>query len=196
MQVINGDDSVFNMLISAPNQQAMNYVQQNIERLSQTANPYITQIQQNFNKASSGLDFAKLALAHVNTFFKPDIIYPLLTITNMQTAQSEMRRWIMANPIVNELYQNQLCEGYEDKFYRLEDNKQGKESIEYQMVTDGIVQFNEDETCVINTCIDNPFGVSELTLIEQTSVLRTWGIMEAMLKLKDKDPTSIYGNTL
>lgn len=196
MKIINGDDSVFNMMISAPNQQAMSYVQQNIERLKQTANPYITQIQQNFNKASSGLDFARLALAHVDSFFKPDVIYPLTTLASLQTAQSEMRRWIMANPVVNDIYQKQLCEGYDDKFYRLEDNKRGEESIEYQMVTDGIVQFNDDETYSINTCIDNPYGVSELTLIEQTSVLRTWEIMESMLKLKDKDPTSIYGNSL
>lgn len=196
MQIINGNDDVFNMMISTPNQSAMSYVQQNIERLRATANPFIEQIQNMYNKAVTSIDHAKLAIAHIDTMFKPDVIYPILNIVSMQTAQAEMKRWIMANPIVNEMYQNQLCEGYEGKFYRLEEDRQGKNSIEYDMVMDGIVQFTDDETFAVNTCIDNPFGVSELSILEQTSILKTWEIMETMLKLKDKDPTSAFGNML
>ncbi len=196
MRVITGDDNVFNMLVSTPNQSANNFVMQNIERLKNTANPYIDQIVNMRDAAMQKLNFARLALAHVDSYFKPDIIYPANNIMDLQTAKSEMRRWIMANPIVADLYQEQRCEGYNGEFYQLEKDKSGIESLEYQMVNDGIVQFTENDTFFTNTCSDNGVGFTELSFQEQTSIIKTWEILEAALVMKDQDPTSPYGNKL
>lgn len=97
-----------------------------------------------------------------------------------------MAGYIMANPVVWDMYSKFRLDGYNDMFNQVdleETNPYHKE--EYMQVMDGVVQFNDDGYQVSFFSYDG----NELNLREKMTVLDAWDCAEFLIE-QGVDPTS------
>lgn len=198
MQIVQGSDQLFGMLAFPKENTSINtYVQNALTNIHNTFAPELAnRIKQTHDFANAAMNTAKLALRHVTSLFKPDIVYNLSDMLSFQTAQSVMKRWIMANPIAAEMYQNNRCDGYGGEYYSPEPFVKDKPSVDWMNVNNGIVQFTADDAIATTYVYEELPGVEQLTFQDQVAVLSSWDILEAMLLAKERDPTSPYGDAL
>lgn len=143
------------------------------------------------------VQIAKAALNQVRGFFKPDEIVNLTTIEDLQVAQAAMRRMIMANPVVRELYHKQRCDGYSDSYVDADPGKIGWDHYDYCRVMTGIVEVTDESWKFTSVAHDQRPGDSELDFHDQFSVVaQTWPSLEAIMAQAAKDPTSEWNNDL
>ncbi len=150
---------------------------------------------------SEALRLAKAALRAVSHAFTPNIVQPLLTIGALQQAQTAMQPWIMANPVVRELFHQQRLDGYSDTYVDMEPGLIGERHTDYRHVMHGMLQELPDTedgegNWKITFNDDDRAGQPELTFTERIDILTTWDAVEALLGPGKEDPTSVYANLM
>lgn len=202
MSVAYGNTADANALIyPLPDQTVVGFIQQKMQDATQQI---VGAGQQFFDRAVSLYDQfageeairrAKAAKRASGSLWDENEVQLLSTIEQMQAANNMMRRWVMANPMVNRMYHRQQIEGY-DGLYRdpfpddkLEDN------YDYRRVMNGVVQDVQDDEgewgWTATTYIEDLMPDDhELDPVEQANILSTWEAVEVALKLKKRDPTS------
>lgn len=143
---------------------------------------------------------AREALRSIKNYFKPDGIYYLNNLEDLQNAQVRMQRFIMAEPTIRDLYHNQRCDGYSDTYVDVQPGAIGNNHYDYRRVMDGIVQVHEldngESTFTVNTYLEDlKDGDRNLTFDEQCNILSTWEIVQMYIKAGN-DPTNINGGDL
>lgn len=198
LQVIQGNDQLFGMLaFPKENTSITNYVQNALTNIHNTFAPELAnRIQQTHEFANSAMNIAKLALRHVTSLFKPDIVYSFTDMLSFQTAQPVMKRWVMANPMAADMFDNNRCEGYGGEFYSPEDFTKTRPSIDWMNVNNGVVQFTAEDAHAVTYSFDDPSNTEQLNFQDQVAVLSGWSVLEMMLSRKERDPTSPYGDAL
>jgi len=97
-----------------------------------------------------------------------------------------MAGYIMANPVIYDMYSKYRIDGYNDMFTMQEPNiGDVTKSIEYMQVTDGIVQYNNDGY----EYNSYSYNGEHLVLREQLTVLDAWDCAEVLIE-HGIDPTS------
>lgn len=181
-------------------QNAQNFVGDLGKRFVQTA----TNIYQNY-VSPEALARVRNILHHVK--INNDLverITELIDIQQMQKANLTMQRWIMANPMVRSMYNEQKLDGYSDTYIDVEPNTCGLDNYDYRMATEGMLQITYDEKGEPDgTLIRQYFVETELrgndrllAIDEKADILSTWDAIEAILKLGKKDPTSVVNGYL
>jgi hypothetical protein len=151
-----------------------------------------------FNSAAA-IRAATAAIKKVSHVIRMDVIQILSTVTELQNAQFQMQRWIMANPVVRKAYHNQQCDGYSGQYVDLQPGVVGEQHYDYRRVMDGVLQEtpNTDSDWKITHYIDDLHeGDRKLTLPEKIDVLSTWDFIEAAMERKKEDPTNLEGGAL
>lgn len=142
------------------------------------------------------LEIARAALNQVSGIFQSDIIRNVRGLTSFQIATPVMQRWIMANPVVRELYHAQRCDGYSDSY---EDNAPGvigEKHRDWREVMNGMVQFTDDSWYTNQYAELAPFDEESMPVDDQFRVTNTWHELEQILFKGLKDPTSVWNNDL
>jgi len=107
-----------------------------------------------------------------------------------------MQRFIMANPMVRQLYHDQRCDGYSGTYIDVQPDATKEDHYDYKRVMNGIVQQDGDGTMFYTQYMDQlHHGDKELALAEQVSILDTWEIAEMFIKAGN-DPTSVWNESL
>ncbi len=111
-----------------------------------------------------------------------------------------MQNYIMANPMIRELYNQQLCDGYSDTYTDIDKNTIGDKHYHYRRVMDAVVQDTTDsegnyDWVSKNYMEDLLEGDRELEIEEKAKVLSTWEVMNAFIKA-GQDPTNPRGGSL
>lgn len=96
------------------------------------------------------------------------------SVHGFQNAQGLMRDYIMANPILMELYQQELIDGYEGNFNQ-HCNGVGRDNLFYRKATTGLLMEKEDEgkTSIYYTHYHDTLG-GELSFRERENIQKTW----------------------
>lgn len=186
-----------------PEQSYLNteYIQSQFENFSSTLNDIGRQFIQGAKDVyeeinnSQAMIIARNALRAVKGMFNQNTIIPLSALEDFQIAQPIMQRYIMANPVIREIYNNQRCDGYQDTYVDIQPGYIGENHYDYRRVMNGLAVETED-SWEINFYPDELLeGDSELTHIQQVDILSTWRVMEMFIS-EGKDPTNIYGGKI
>jgi hypothetical protein len=199
MPVINsGYGHMGSTMFGLPNANTVNFfenVQAKIaEKASHYSHDFMNMGKQMFDSVYStrALELAKAAMNKAGALFDQDIIRELRTMDEFQVAQPTMMRYIMANPVVRERWQDGRCEGYGDSYYDMFPGMRGEDHYDYRMVMDGVA-FEVEETGEwwVKQYIESNHETAEhLSVSDKLSILSTWNNVEAMMALAAKDPTS------
>lgn len=188
-------------VITVDNPSAMNYLlypEQNPLNLSYLQNQFtnlsntVCDLTRNFIEGakvafdkvqnSEAIIKAKLAIQSAKNIFHPNTILPLATLEELQTAQPIMQRWIMANPVIRELYHEQRCSGYIDTYVDMEPGRIGEDHYDYRRVTDGNIFFSPDRWYADVYGEELKEGDVELNAIQQHMILSTWEVAEMFIE--------------
>lgn len=141
----------------------------------------------------------RAAIRKIEGVFTPDDIRPLRTIGALQQARPRMRRVIMANPYVRELYQKQRIEGY-SKYYKDDfPTRPTDELIEYQQVMSGIVEVSEEGDTSYELYMDVEHETHDeisMDMDQQVDSILTWNETIRLIRKGKEDPTSTINSFL
>lgn len=156
---------------------ALEYVQNGLNKIQQviTANEFRnlkSGMQQSFNA------WEKNIVRYVNTL-------PL-----MQTAPPVMQHFLMANPVVREMYHKGIVDGYSDTFVDKFPDRIGENHLVYRQVMTGAVIDNNDVSTIRNYFETEE--VEKLNISDRILIRMSWEAMNKELDKRDEDPTSIY----
>lgn len=168
--------------------------------LTNTANEFIQASKQQVERFTShaAVDFARNVLKSFmgSTTVNTDRILGLFEINQFQGASVEMQRWVMASPVIRELYHDQRCEGYSDTYVDVEPGLVGEDHYDYRRVMDGVMHITDDDWYVKTYVEELKEGDRDLTHSEQVDIQNTWSKLEYLVALNKEDPTSPDGGYL
>jgi uncharacterized cupin superfamily protein len=204
MRIVYGGQAAFNALAFGSNPPEMrSFFEERLQSigsgLSGYGEKFKTRATELFNRLHSdnAVQIAKAALNQVRGFFTPDTIVNLTTIEDLQIAQHQMRRMVMANPVVRSLYHRQRCDGYSDSYVDADPGKIGWDHYDYCRIMNGIVEVTDESWKFTSVAQDLRPGDHELDFHDQFSVVaHTWPALESIMAQAAKDPTSEWNNDL
>jgi len=116
------------------------------------------------------------------------------TVTGLQSAEGLMQNYIMANPTIMKLYQEDLIEGYGGKFDPLCTGI-GRDNYYYRQAPDGVIRKEviEDKNQWLRTDFNDSIG-GPLSFREKVNVHKTWAAADAHTANTYLDITSTLCN--
>lgn len=146
----------------------------------------------NSEEALRRVSAAVRKLSHV---FQTNSIRYIDNVASLQHAPVIMQRYIMAEPLVRNMYLEQRCDGYSGSYVNIHGNDMGDDNYDYRRVMDGFVQDHVEEDGVVNwkasLYIEELVeGDRKLTIEEQVDIIDTWEAIRYAMKLGEEDPTS------
>lgn len=203
MQIIAGGLDAWDALAyGEQNPSNLNYFKSQLQNIGNTLTDFgkqfysdATAIYENFN-GSQAMQLLRNVTKAAKTLFQPNIVKSIFDIDDMQMASVMMQRWIMANPVVRQLYHDQKCEGYVDTYVDMHPGDIGETHYDYRRVMDTVVQEDGDSWFVKYYPDELIEGDKELIHDERVDILNTWEIAEMFIRAGQKDPTSQYNSSL
>lgn len=128
-----------------------------------------------------------------------DVVYMMTDLSQMQQAQPTMQMYIMANPVIAQLYQQQRCDGYSHSYVDyysqlgVYDNPYYISAVNSVMMEPTAEMGPEVEWYCDNYILD-PDSV-QLNPNEQFDIINTYMAVEQQVKWGN-DPTNILGDDL
>lgn len=204
--VVYGGGDAFNAMVYGEQSPAnLTYFQQEVQNISNLGNALTdigrafynnaSELYERFN-GSAAMRLAKAASRAAVGLFTPDRIAYIQDIGGLQQAQYTMQRWIMANPVVRDLYQQQKCDGYSESYVDVHSGKLGEKHYDYRRVMNGVVVIEEDSWHSKTYCEELLDGDRDLMPEEQVEILSTWSILEGFIAAGNEDPTSPFNTPL
>lgn len=200
--IIEGGPETFRAVAySAPSPNLTGFLSQQLDQFSaqvnQGAQHYVELARQTFDSfnSSEAMRLAKAVKRKVDSLWTKEGIYPMLDIGEIQNANLTMQRWIMAEPTIRKMYQQQRCEGYSDTYVDMHPGDVGEQHYDYRRVVDGIVVEQDDELVSVQYFDEIKEG-DELDIDEQVAILRTWDSIKNAIDENKEDPTSPFNASL
>lgn len=200
------DTAAFDALAyGMPNVNTLQYMQQGIQQVAQYLTPigqqFMTKVHEYYEAAngSEAMRKARAAINKVQHLFQSDTIHYMYSVGQMQTSGHVMQRYLMANPLVQQMYEDQRLEGYGDMYQAPFPGQFGPQNYNWRRVMNGVMQIDDDpEGSFHFQSWDEDLlpGDRELTLDEQRDVLDSWSAMETLIRRGLEDPTSRSGGYL
>lgn len=120
----------------------------------------------------------------------------LSEVQYQRQATGFMRDYIMANPLLMDLYQDGRVDGYGGDFSDLCTGV-GRDNFYYNKAIDGKVMFNEEENTLNRTVFTSSRdSLTHLTFSERVDIHRTWQATNLHIAANLFDPTSIIGDNI
>lgn len=150
---------------------------------------------------SSAIRMAKAAIRAAKGIFHPNTVYEINNIDDMRSAQAIMQRYIMAQPDIRKLFNDQRCDGYSDTYVDMEPGRIGENHYDYRRVMTGVIVDTEDDEEGNCDSWSKHFldelrdGDRDLDHLEKTMIVKTWESIKLMISA-NQDPTNIFGGEL
>lgn len=204
-QIIEGGADLFDALAyGKPHPGTQQFLQTQIQNMSNVATEAGQRFYQNavnlYDRfsGSTAMRYANAARRAIGSIWQSDEIRRLASTGDFQQAPLTMQRWIMAEPTVRRLYQQQRVEGYEGSYVDVHKGDIGEEHYDYRRVMQGIVHGEDtDEDWTATTYLDDLLpDDQELLLEEQVDILDSWTNIVAKIREGRSDPTSRWNADL
>jgi len=199
VNVVNGGRDSFNtMLYNVPDNNTLAWLNNNMcrakEVLSGVADHVVAAGVNMYNRinSNSAINAAKALIADQGGHINPYVIYSM-DYNSMGNANMIMQQYVMANPMVQELYADNMCYGFEETYYDPQPGVYGEDRYDYQRVMDGVLVPDEEHTSV--SYYSNTDD-TEINVSDQYAILETWQHVENMLLNGKIDPTDPDGGRL
>lgn len=153
--------------------------------------------------SSEAMRRARALARSVGNMWEKDEIKSIWDLADFQSAKPTMQRYLMANPVVRDLFVAQRIDGYSDTYVDMEPGRKGLDHYDYRMVMDGVIvdtpPEKEGEEAGWSYRLffeeyledDRPLDVAEKDM-----VLSSWEAMNAILAWGEDDPTDPLGGKL
>jgi hypothetical protein len=208
-QVFEGGEHYFNALTSGtPHQGTIGFITGQFNtassNLTDAGRRFYEQARVSVENAinSDAMRLAQAATRKLRSLWDEDCIRPLQDIGDFQYAPLIMQRYIMAQPTIRKLYQQQRCDGYSDTYIDIHPNVIGEDHYDYRRVMNGVVTISEEDedgnsewssTTYLDELNEDD---NELLFEEQLEIIQTWDKLQALLDEGKDDPTSRYNAEL
>lgn len=171
-----------------------NSVNSMVERLG-NASQFITQQTQHlYDRFNNGemMTRVKEVLNNMGSHIDDNVIVTL-TPENMMFATPMMQQYIMVEPTIYDLYQNNACSGFNGGYIDIDPVKDVTQHALYNRVMDGFLQEDVNGD-VFFTTYDDTF-TEPLQFSEQNAIMTSWRNVKNMINA-GLDPTSPDGEEL
>ena len=177
-KVIHGGSVAANALLyNEPDNRLKEYISNNIamamDATRSIGTGFINTVESMYNKFNNSeiVNAAKMILYNAGTHLSQDSIH-YVRYENVHNANLIMQKYILANPTIYNLYQNNMCHGYADTYIdSYSKNTPVEERIEYQQVMDGLLQFDKNDEGYVNHYSHEE---DDLCLMDKISISDTW----------------------
>lgn len=198
-QVIYGDDSIFAAATyGRPPPVVYDYLQQEAQRTSgllSQAGQWVRERAQHFAQHvfnDQAFRIAHAAIRQIQSLWGQDVIQPLNELWQLQNAPNTMVRWLMANPTVRTLYQQERCAAYGERYVDAQPGAIGWDHLDYRLLNNGIVVETEDGWEATNMYVDSDeYEAAQLTFQHQRQILAAWSLQDCAVE-EGRDPTSVF----
>jgi len=201
VNVIQGDRDMFrNIVYGMPNSNVMEFVNSKMNEftnyLGNTADKFTNNIKMMYDKYASNeaLNRAKMLLNLAGTSVNEESVY-FVGMNSYHNVNLAMQRYIIANPTINEMYQKNMCYGFEETYHDNEVGVTGKDRNDYRSVMDGVIQYDQDGNGYVYHYSSNDEINPELSAVDKFTIIETWDELEIAL-LEDIDPTDPNGGEI
>lgn len=186
-------------LFGTLSQNTVNYLQNQIQSLATAGSEYGQKIYERsiavFDaiNSSAAVLAAEAVLAQVESMMGQDMIESLTSISQLQTAQSQMQGWIMTSPVLRQAWYDGKVEGYSDTYVDSEPGRVGHEQQAYRHLMNGVFLPHEEASYQYNLYFDRVSEVDQmLTLRQVAAIVESQEAAERALEDGEQDPTSQY----
>jgi hypothetical protein len=142
-----------------------------------TNNEFLRKVQHIAGIVSNGLQVNNIHLLH--------------TLDEFRNANPTMQKWIMAEPVVREMWKDSLLTGYGDSYVDKHPNVVGRDHPDYRRVMDGMSYIDNDGRLTNTSYLEAVDADDILNLSEKLIVLSNWKKAKE-LALGDYDITDPY----
>lgn len=209
--VYTGTDHDFNTVaFGMPNLNTVNYLQNQFTMMDRSMfrdTSFIDRAYQVFHdyNGSEALSKARALLSMTDSLTDPNAIYYCKDLWQLQTANPMMQRYLMANPMAREWYQNNRLDGYNETYVDVFPTVDPLLHPDYTKVVDGIIDYEsiDPDTLGYNPCFtvswyfnDYDQDTTPLMFEDQVDIINSWEELERYLMYGEDDPTSPYGGSL
>lgn len=120
----------------------------------------------------------------------------LSEVQYQRQATGFMRDYIMANPLLMQLYEDDRVSGYDGDFHDLCTGI-GRDNYFYNRAIDGKVMYNEEENTLNRTVFTSSRdNLTHLSFSERVDIHRTWAATNLHIAKNLFDPTSTIGGNI
>jgi len=200
-----GGDDEFRAFVYGQNKdpRTLNYLENQLSNISQTLTSAgmnffadARSIYDRFN-GSEAMRLARAAINKAGSVFQTNIIRAIWESSEFQNAPLCMQRYIIAEPSVRKLFNEQRIDGYSDTYVDMHPGTIGESHYDYRQVMNGIVTIDEDGLELTRFFPDELLeGDRELDLSEKADILNSWKHVASLMKFGDRDATSVWNNKL
>ena len=184
----------------APQESAYNYVREQFnkgwENLTDMGRQFLEERKEMVDLATSGDAIRRveaLARKFRHSWDTDDIKY-ISDIGGLQQARPTMQRWLMADPVIRELRNSQLINGYSDTYEDWQPKAVGEEHEDFRIATDGFLMETSDGGHECNNyTLEND---EELTFSEQVDISLAWSTQRQIATARREDPTSPFNDRM
>jgi len=201
INTIGGGELGFDALLyKPPTEQVINYLQTNISKASNImgdiGNNFINNVRNTYDKFNnqSVINLGKSILYGAGTHMNDNVVIPL-SMDNLHTANYTMQQYIIAEPTVNKMVMDNMCNGFQETYHDVEQGVYGTERNDYRRVMDGVVQEDEDGGLYMTQYASSDENNEDLVPMDKFSVLDTWDSVAQALA-DGIDPTDPDGGEL
>lgn len=188
------------LLYKPPTEQVSNYIQSNIARASEAlgtaGTSFINNIKNTYDKFNnqSIINMGKSILYGAGSHMNDNVVVPL-TVNNLQYANHAMQQYIIANPIVNQMVYDNMCNGFQETYYDVETDVYGEERDDYRRAMDGMVYEGDDGGLYMTQYTSSSDELVELCNMDKFGIMETWDSVQKAIA-EGIDPTSPDGEEL
>jgi len=180
------DQAFRSMVYKPPEQSLLNYLQDNIQQgaqaLGDIGRDFVAGAQSMYEKVNNSavINASKALLMNIDSHISQDAIY-YVNQNNIEDANTIMQQYIMANPVMNNLYQRDMSYGFQDTYFDKEPDVKGEEREDYRRVMDGSLEFFDDGVGYVVSYASS--DETELDMMEKITIKDTWAEVERMIAL-------------
>lgn len=198
-----GSDSYGDLMYGKPDNTALEFIQQHQQvfnnAISAVAQSVYQGVEQAYNAINDMGSVRRLRAAarKVSSIWQTNGISPLNSIGQLQNANVEMQRWLMAEPNVRRRYHTQQCDGYSSTYRDVEPKNIRDTHYDYRRVVNGIY-IDQPSGDFAATTFNEQLHQNEVEfdISEQADILESWEHMTHYLAKGKDDPTSKENNSL
>jgi len=187
------------LLYKPPSENVINYIQTNIARagaaLGEAGGNFMNRVHETYDKFNnqSVINMGKSLLYGAGVHINDNVVMPL-AMNNLGNANYAMQQYIIANPVVNEMVNDNMCNGFQETYYDSEVGVTGTERNDYRRVMSGVVQEADDGSLYVSQYTSSE-DIEDLDSMDKFSILETWDSVQQALS-EGIDPTDPNGEYL
>jgi len=203
MELMTASDHVWNAATrSAPSPRLTEHVRSQWDRVTEYASKTQRLVLETARRAyedfnsSQTLSIVRSALGKINKRVTVERIMELTTLDQIRHAPVIMQRYLVANPTVRKMYNQQSIDGWAGSYMDCDPGTIGDDHYDYRRATDCMFIEKDGRMQLTRYFDDLRDGDAHLSFQDKCAVLMTWSATDALLAAQQDDPTSPVGEML